>query len=52
MYYSNSLNKILGLHPPYKDTILCEIIPMDVEHILLGRPWKYDHKSINEGQYQ
>ena len=24
---------------PYKDKILCDVIPMDVCHILLGRPW-------------
>jgi hypothetical protein len=23
----------------YKDEIMCDIIPMDVCHILLGRPW-------------
>jgi hypothetical protein len=23
----------------YKDEILCDVIPMDVCHILLGRPW-------------
>jgi hypothetical protein len=23
----------------YKDEILCDVIPMDVSHILLGRPW-------------
>ena len=30
---------------PYKDKILCDVIPMDVFHILLGRPWKFDKKS-------
>jgi hypothetical protein len=25
----------------YKDEILCDVIPMDVCHILLGRPWQY-----------
>jgi hypothetical protein len=23
----------------YRDEILCDVIPMDVCHILLGRPW-------------
>ena len=23
----------------YKDTILCDVMPMDVCHILLGTPW-------------
>ena len=34
----------------YKDEILCDIIPMDVCHILLGRPWNYDKKSIHDGR--
>lgn len=23
----------------YKDVVLCDVMPMDVCHILLGRPW-------------
>jgi hypothetical protein len=34
----------------YKDEVLCDIIPMDVCHILLGRPWKYDRKTIHDGR--
>jgi hypothetical protein len=34
----------------YKDEILCDIMPMDVFHVLLGRPWKYDRKSIHDGR--
>eukprot|EP00253_Pinus_taeda_P029431 PITA_29431 len=26
----------------YKDKIVCDVMPMDVCHILLGRPWQYD----------
>ncbi|XP_004301556.1 PREDICTED: uncharacterized protein LOC101305082 [Fragaria vesca subsp. vesca] len=26
----------------YKDTVWCDVVPMDVGHILLGRPWLYD----------
>jgi hypothetical protein len=26
----------------YRDEILCDVIPMDVFHILLGRPWQFD----------
>ena len=29
-------------HGPYSDTIWCDVIPMTVSHILLGRPWLYD----------
>ena len=28
----------------YKDEIYCDVLPMDVAHVLLGRPWLYDHK--------
>uniref|UniRef100_A0A151UE43 CCHC-type domain-containing protein n=1 Tax=Cajanus cajan TaxID=3821 RepID=A0A151UE43_CAJCA len=33
----------------YKDEILCDIIPMDASHILLGRPWQHDRKAIHDG---
>jgi hypothetical protein len=32
----------------YKDEILCAFIPMDVFHILLGKPWQYDRNVIHE----
>jgi hypothetical protein len=34
----------------YKDEILCDVIPMDVFHVLLGRPWKYDKNVIHDGR--
>nr|KYP36433.1 Transposon Ty3-I Gag-Pol polyprotein [Cajanus cajan] len=33
----------------YKDEVLCDIVPLDASHILLGRPWKFDKKTIHEG---
>jgi hypothetical protein len=33
----------------YRDEILCDVIPMDVCHILLGRPWQFDRKIIHDG---
>jgi hypothetical protein len=32
----------------YRDEILCDVIPMDVCHVLLGRPWKYDRNVIHD----
>jgi len=32
-----------------KKKVLCNIIPMKVGHIILGRPWKYDHKIKHDG---
>jgi hypothetical protein len=34
----------------YKDKILCDVIPLDVCHILLGRPWKFDRNVIHDGR--
>ena len=33
----------------YRDEILCDVIPMDVCHVLLGRPWKFDRNVIMMG---
>jgi hypothetical protein len=34
----------------YNDKILCDVIPMDVCHLLLGRPWKYDRNVVHDGR--
>jgi hypothetical protein len=34
----------------YRDEILCDVIPMDVCHILLGRPWQFDRKVMHDGR--
>jgi hypothetical protein len=34
----------------YNDKILCDVIPMYVCHLLLGRPWKYDRNVIHDGR--
>jgi hypothetical protein len=34
----------------YKDEILCDVMPMYVCHLLLGRPWKYDRNMIHDGR--
>jgi len=34
----------------FHDEVLCDIMPMDVCHILLGRPWQYDRKAIHDGR--
>jgi hypothetical protein len=33
-----------------RDEILCDVIPMDVCHILLGRPWQFDRNVIHYGR--
>ena len=29
----------------YFDVILCDVSPLEVCHVLLGRPWKFDKKN-------
>ncbi|XP_074288811.1 uncharacterized protein LOC141613966 [Silene latifolia] len=34
----------------YVDEVLCDVIPMDACHILLGRPWQYDRDVLHRGR--
>jgi hypothetical protein len=34
----------------YNDKILCDVIPMDVCHLLLGRPCQYDRNVVHDGR--
>lgn len=34
----------------YNDEIVCDVMPMDVAHILLGRPWLYDRNVTHHGR--
>ena len=34
----------------YEDEILCDVIPMDACHILLGRPWQFDRDVTHKGR--
>ena len=34
----------------YKDKVPCDVIPMDVCHVLLGRPWQYDKNVAHDGR--
>jgi hypothetical protein len=33
----------------YIDEVLCDVVPIQASHILLGRPWQYDRKTIHDG---
>jgi len=33
----------------YEDEVLCDVVPMEASHILLGRPWQFDKKAIHDG---
>lgn len=34
----------------YIDRILCDILPMDACHLLLGRPWQFGRKAHHDGE--
>ena len=34
----------------YKDEIVCDVMGMDVYHILLGRVWHYDVDATYKGE--
>nr|KYP31528.1 Transposon Ty3-I Gag-Pol polyprotein [Cajanus cajan] len=33
----------------YEDHVVCDIVPMEACHILLGRPWQFDKKTMHNG---
>jgi len=33
----------------YIDNVLCNAVPIEACHVLLGRPWKFDNKTIHDG---
>ena len=33
----------------YEDTVECDVVPMTVCHMILGRPWQYDKGSLHHG---
>ncbi|XP_019089029.1 PREDICTED: uncharacterized protein LOC109127902 [Camelina sativa] len=33
----------------YEDEVLCDILPMEASHIMLGRPWQFDRKVNHDG---
>ena len=34
----------------YIDTMECDVVPMTMCHVLLGRPWQYDRSSLHCGR--
>ncbi|XP_024010922.1 uncharacterized protein LOC112086244 [Eutrema salsugineum] len=33
----------------YEDKVVCDVLPMEAGHILLGRPWQYDRRAVHDG---
>lgn len=34
---------------PYNDEFDCAVVPMDVCHIFLSRPWQFDRRTTHNG---
>ncbi|KAK9714162.1 hypothetical protein RND81_06G075800 [Saponaria officinalis] len=34
----------------YRDEVLCDVVPMDACHLLLGRPWEFDQNATHQGR--
>ena len=33
----------------YEDNMLCDVVPMEAYHVLLGRPCQFDEKTMHNG---
>ena len=33
----------------YNDKVLCDVVPMEASHLLLGRPWQFDKRANHDG---
>ena len=33
----------------YTDEVVCDVVLMDATHLILGRPWQYDHRVGFDG---
>ena len=33
----------------YEDEVVCNVLPMDACHVLLGRPWQFDKRAVHDG---
>ena len=36
-----------SIEDSFKESVWCDVIPMDACHILLGRPWQFDRKTVH-----
>ncbi|PKU80217.1 RNA-directed DNA polymerase [Dendrobium catenatum] len=34
----------------FEEQVWCDVVPMDACHLLLGRPWQFDRKTIHDGE--
>ena len=34
----------------YQDEVVCDVVPMQAGHVLLGRPWQWDRETKHDGR--
>ncbi|KAG7556876.1 Integrase catalytic core [Arabidopsis suecica] len=34
----------------YSDQVVCDVVPMQAGHLLLGRPWQFDKETLHNGR--
>ncbi|XP_010525370.1 PREDICTED: uncharacterized protein LOC104803186 [Tarenaya hassleriana] len=34
----------------YHDEVVCDVVPMQAEHMMLGRPWQFDREVMHDGR--
>ena len=34
----------------YMDKVICDVVPMNASHLLLGRPWQFDREVVHNGR--
>jgi len=39
----------ISIDKNYNNAVVCDFVPMDSCHLLLGRPWQYDRKTSRDG---
>ncbi|XP_022007177.1 uncharacterized protein LOC110906335 [Helianthus annuus] len=40
----------ISIRSTYKDDVVCDVVPMDACHLLLGRPWEYERDIEHNGR--
>ena len=40
----------ISIGSTYKDDVVCDVVPMDTCHLLLGRPWEYERNIDHNGR--
>ncbi|GJW74936.1 putative nucleotidyltransferase, ribonuclease H [Tanacetum coccineum] len=47
---SKRVHVLFSVGNTYTNNVWCDVVPMDACHLLLGRPWEYDHDITHNGR--